>query len=113
LEVTVTPPSAKIILDGNPIGVGNIVQEVERSSRGHVLLLTAVGYTSVTRAVVFDKSQSITIALTPESTKAVANRPPKPVQKTPVPTPVPTPAPRKTPTKPPRKLDSDNPFATP
>lgn len=114
LEVTVTPKSAKIVLDGKTVGQGRIVQEVERSTKGHVLSLTADGYESVTQAVVFDKSQSLTIALSPEpAVKQVQPQPkslPKPQVKPAIP---PSPQPRKTPTKPPRKLDSDNPFATP
>lgn len=114
LEVTVTPNSAKIFLDGKAIGEGSIVQEVERSSKGHVLLLTSDGYESVTRAVVFDKNQSITIALSPDSAEKKAAPQPKPVRKPQgKPAPATAPLPRKTPTKPPRKLDPDNPFANP
>lgn len=113
LEVTATPGSAMISLDGKNLGQGNVVQEVARSSAEHVLAISAEGYESLTRPVVFNKSQSLTIALSPLAKKPVpsTSKPlPKPQTN---PGTEPAPAPRKTPTKPPRKLDSDNPFATP
>lgn len=109
LEVAATPDDATILLDGKNVGQGKYKDEFEPSTDGHVLEVNADGYESVTRAVVFDQSQSVTIVLTKKRETMATSPRPSP-KTTPKPPPVPI---KKTPTKPPRKLDSDNPFATP
>lgn len=110
-EVATTPVEASIVLDGKVVGQGKYKDEFEPSTGGHVLEVKAEGYESVTRAVVFDKSQSITIVLTAKKEAPAISPSPRP--KPPPKPPEPPTTGKKTPTKPPRKLDSDNPFAAP
>ncbi|HET9930969.1 MAG TPA: serine/threonine-protein kinase [Polyangiaceae bacterium] len=65
LAVRVTPPDAKIAVDGSERGVGTLVLNVQRDGRTHELSVTAPGFAPVARTVRFDGDQEISIALAP------------------------------------------------
>lgn len=121
LEIKAVPESARIILDEQFVGSGTFTQQYVRSEEGHLLKVEAPGYLSTGKSVVFDRSRSITIALSKAPEVVPIDPGPRPgagkvkvkvKPKTPT-MPTALTGPGKTPKKPPRTLDSDNPFANP
>jgi serine/threonine-protein kinase len=104
VKVKAFPAGATIKLDGAEVGVGVYRAEIPRSTEGHILELSAPGYDTLTRALVFDRSQDLELSL---KRTVVSARPSVQV------TPPTKPTSSKTTKKAPRALDSENPFAVP
>lgn len=65
LTIHATPPEARILLDGDDRGAGNLVLTVPRDSREHELGVSAPGYVPSERTVRFDSDQEFSITLSP------------------------------------------------
>lgn len=109
LAVKASPAGARILLDGEQVGVGQFETKAARSTAGHLLEISAPGYEKLTRALVFDRDQNLELSL------RRATQTPSVVKPSSTPTrgaAPPGPSGSKSTKKPPRALDSENPFAT-
>lgn len=124
ISIQVSPPNAKVTLDGKPLDKMPFVGKFDRDGTTHMIQAEAPGYTSRSRDVTFDKNRTIEMALVPQAAAPGTTTAPPPTTATAEPTKekptkviiVAPPTTTEDPTKPggtkkpPRPIDEKNPY---
>ncbi|WP_170229136.1 serine/threonine-protein kinase [Polyangium fumosum] len=76
VTITVTPPNAKIFLDGKELATNPYVGKFPREDKTHIIKAEAAGFTTRSRDVTFDKDRTIEMVLEQQAAAPLATPPP-------------------------------------
>lgn len=76
ISINVSPPNAKVLLDGKPLERNPFVGKFERDGATHMIQAEAPGYGTRSRDVTFDRDLTIEMALVPQAAAPATAPPP-------------------------------------
>ncbi|WP_170319251.1 serine/threonine protein kinase [Polyangium spumosum] len=76
VTITVTPPSAKIFLDGKELATNPYAGKFPREDKTHIIKAEATGFTARSRDVTFDKNRTIEMVLEQQAATPLATTTP-------------------------------------
>lgn len=76
IVISVSPPTAKVLLDGKPLEKNPFVGKFPRDGATHMIQAEAPGFTTRSRDVTFDKDRNIEMALVPTGNTPGPTTPP-------------------------------------